>query len=172
MGIYINNVFVPNINITLPGIMPSGILSISSGGITNVYNYKSININIKDDFNNYLLNQSVFNTNYENLRATKINPYTFFNCYSLASINLPNCVSIGSGAFRECTSLASINLSNCNYINDHAFYGCSTLATINLPNCISIGSGAFEGCKALTSITLPKCKYIESSAFYDCRSLI
>ena len=84
--------------------------------------------------------------------------YTFYNCTSLTSVNIPNSVTlIGGGAFSGCSSLTSIDIPD---------------------NVTIIGSLAFENCINLTSITIPSKvtqfgNYwnTESKCFYGCTAL-
>ena len=71
-------------------------------------------------------------------------------------------VSIGLKAFLSCTSLASIHIPNSvTIIGDAAFGGCSSLKSISIPNSVTSigtndGSGAFSGCYSLKSINIPE----------------
>ena len=92
---------------------------------------------------------------------TKIEDGTFYNCTSLASVNLPSGLdSIGSRYF---------NLGS----NKGVFEGCTSLTSINIPNGVtSIGGRAFSGCSGLTSISVPSgVTKIEDGTFYNCTSL-
>ena len=100
-----------------------------------------------------------------------IGNYALNSCYSLTSINLPNCLSVDIGAFANCSALTYINLPNCSYISNSAIRDCRSLKSINLPNCLSVGSHAFGYCETLTSISLPLCEYVCYGAFEDCYSL-
>ena len=74
--------------------------------------------------------------------VTSIGDSAFYNCRSLASINIPdsitsigskafNATSIGYGAFSHCSSLANIMIAESVVnIGDCAFYDCSSLKTI------------------------------------------
>ena len=105
----------------------------------------------------------------------RIGDYAFFNCSSLASIELPSSVtSIGNYAFYECSSLASIELpSSVTSIGNHAFSGCSSLSSVELPSSVgSIGYNAFYGCSSLSSVELPSSvTSIGSGAFSGCSSI-
>ena len=89
--------------------------------------------------------------NYEGISysVTSIRSGTFWDCYELTSITIPN--SVTSIGYR-------------------AFYGCSSLTSITIPNSVtSIGNGAFYGCSDLTSITIPNSvTFIGEGAFYNC----
>ena len=108
--------------------------------------------------------------------ATKINSYAFYNCSSLTSVVLGDCVtSIGEYAFSGCDSLTSIVIGdNVTSIGYDAFYNCSSLTSITIPNSVtSIGDYAFYNCSSLTSITIPKSvTSIGVGAFYNCYKLV
>ena len=107
--------------------------------------------------------------------VTGIGYYTFYGCYSLASITIPNGVTnIGPQAFYACYSLASITIPNSiTGIGQQAFYGCYSLASITIPNGVtSIEGFAFYDCYSLASITIPNgVTSIEGNAFNKCYSL-
>lgn len=109
---------------------------------------------------------------YENPIISEIGSYTFYNCTSLTSIDLPQVTSIGSYAFYRCSSLASINLPKATSIGSSAFYNCSSLTSISLPKTTSIGSYAFAYCSSLISIDLPETTSIGSYAFRNCYHLL
>ena len=64
----------------------------------------------------------------------RIGYMAFYNCSSLYSITIPNCVtSIDQGAFYQCTGLASINIpSKLTSIGGQAFFYCQNLNTVNI----------------------------------------
>ena len=79
---------------------------------------------------------------------------SFFGCYSLTSITIPNSIeSIGTGAFSACSSLTNIVIPNSvESIGTSALSGCSSLTNIVIPNSVeSIGGSAFQNCRSLTT---------------------
>ena len=135
--------------------------------------------------------------NATNLQNIYVN--AFFNCISLANINIPNTVTtIETGAFLRCSKLTqitiptgvqiinastfadctllntvTINATNLQIIADNAFYNCISLANINIPNTVTtIETGAFLRCSKLTQITIPTgVQIINASTFADCTLL-
>lgn len=87
------------------------------------------------------------------------------------TVNLPNCLYVGSYAFRDCYSLSQISLPVCSSIGYKAFYECHSLSQVSLPVCSSIGSLAFFGCSSLLQVSLPMCSSIGNYAFEWCKSL-
>ena len=103
--------------------------------------------------------------------STAING-SFYNCGSLTSVTLGDCVK-SIGGFYGCSSLPSITIpSGVTIIGDGCFGYCRSLETINLPSGItSIGGSAFQYC-AIRNITLPNAlETIGSNAFYNCGNL-
>ncbi len=106
---------------------------------------------------------------------TEIGDHAFYSCSSLASIAIPNSVSvINSYAFAFASSLSNIELSSSVItIGDNAFNNCYRLVSIELPNSIAtIESSAFISCSGLTSIVIPETvTSIGYSAFRYCTGL-
>ena len=115
------------------------------------------------------------NYNGEVYSVKSIDNYAFYNCTSLASINISEGVtSIGQSVFAFCNSLTSINIpKSVTSIGDYVFYGCTSLASINIPEGItSIGKSTFSGCTSLASIKIPEgVTSIGDEAFRACNSL-
>lgn len=118
------------------------------------------------DFVNLVLPNPVVHEYYEEYgmqhdeyTLTTIGWGAFYNCTSLASIEIPNSVTtIEGSAFYNCTSLASIELPNSlTTIEQETFYGCTGLTgSLTIPNYVtSIGDYAFYDCSGLTgSLTI------------------
>ena len=107
--------------------------------------------------------------------VTSVGSYTFYECYSLSSINIPEGVrSIGSNAFNYCSSLSSINiLESVTSIGNYTFQNCYSLSSINIPEGVrSIGTYAFNYCSSLSSINIPKgVTSVGSYTFQNCSSI-
>lgn len=99
-----------------------------------------------------------------NNSASYVASYIFNNNSILQTINLLNCISIGSSAFYSCSNLVSVSLPECNEIGSGAFYRCG-FSEIYLPECKRIYETAFANCSNLSYISLPKCEYISGPAF-------
>ena len=89
----------------------------------------------------------------------RIDNYAFAYCSSLDGIEFPNTLRvINWSAFQNCSSLTSINLSDCldlGTIEGYAFNGCSTLETVYLPKNLNwIGERAFGNCRKLANLTV------------------
>ena len=101
--------------------------------------------------------------------------YTFYNCYNLTSIKIPNSVtSIGYSAFLYCSRLTSVTIPNSvKTIGNRGFNSCTGLTSITIPDSVtSIDSEAFQNCNKLTSITIPNSvTSIGSQAFDMCTGL-
>ena len=129
--------------------------------------------------------------------VTTIEPYTFYGCEKLSSVELTKGLTIiGEWVFAGCTSLEKVELpEGLESIEDFAFNGCNKLGsvvfsaglkkiggsafagtmlkTVALPEGVtSIGEEAFSYCGSLKSVELRKgLTSIGGSAFSGCESL-
>jgi len=110
-------------------------------------------------------------------KSTTIAPWSFYNCYELTKIVVPNDLkNIADNAFAECRSLENITLPNgVTSIGNWAFAYCDKLQKLSFePNSSlqSIGDYAFKGCDSLSTIILPEgLKIIGNCAFQICTKL-
>ena len=106
---------------------------------------------------------------------TIIGPWTFFACYSLTNVTIPNSVTIiGNGAFAACTSLANVTIpQNVTTIGYRTFWACYSLTNVTIPGSVTtIGVEAFVGCYSLTSLMIPNSvTTIANGAFAACTNL-
>ncbi|MBO6031925.1 MAG: leucine-rich repeat protein [Prevotella sp.] len=93
-----------------------------------------------------------------------VSSYTFTNCQSLASVNLPDTVTeIGNGAFSDCRSLETVILPHSvSVIFDEAFDGCSSISSLTAPAGLDLtylGANVFRGCSSslFDTVTIPGC---------------
>ena len=107
--------------------------------------------------------------------ADSIKNYAFYNCASIKSVEIDDCVTyIGEDAFYNCESIKSVEMGDSvKYIGRGAFLHCSGLSSITINNNItSISEVTFAGCSGLTSVTIPESvTSIGYSAFQECSSL-
>lgn len=92
----------------------------------------------------------------EGSQLTTIEPYVFFYCESLKSIDLPNSLTtIGDGAFLECYALESVTLGSSVETIGASAFNCAPISSITIPASVtSIGKWAFYDCKNLEHVTL------------------
>ena len=108
-------------------------------------------------------------------RTASIGSNTFYNCYSLTHINIPDgATNIWYNVFSGCCSLTHINIpDSVTSIRNTAFYGCYSLTHINIPDGVtSIENDAFRNCYSLTHINIPDgVTNIGYNTFSGCYSL-
>ena len=148
----------------------------------NAYDF-TVQVTYRGDFSDSYSNEysgavtipSTVTYNDQMYSVTSIKQYTFYNCSSLTSIAIPECVtSIGDHAFYGCSSLTFVNIpEGVALIDSYTFYGCKTLKCITIPeNVVSIGYRAFYFCCNLTSIAIPNgVASIGKGAFSNCINL-
>lgn len=111
----------------------------------------------------------------ERKNAERIGQYAFKSCYSLASIDFPECVTVLRGAFERCSSLSIAYLSKAIGLDAYAFYYCSNLQEIHADSVITIDGECFAYCSKLRVVDLPNCVQIESNTnampFRSCYSI-
>ncbi|MBQ7387023.1 MAG: leucine-rich repeat domain-containing protein [Clostridia bacterium] len=84
--------------------------------------------------------------------------------YELASINLPDVLSIGEGAFRYCSRLSSVTAPKLQIIGEEAFSD-TALTYAAFPEVTTLEYGAFMSCSSLSKAWLPKATDIGNMAF-------
>ena len=85
--------------------------------------------------------------------------------------NIANSASFVYSSCFEYKLVETVDLPNCLYVGSNGFYYCASLTTVNLPVCTSLYNNAFRNCARLTSISLPNCSYVGQRAFYSCTNL-
>lgn len=129
-------------------------------------------------------NTNLYNDVYRNMlqkveigkNVTAVGDSAFYECYSLASISLPETIagSISISAFKYCSSLSFIVLpKDVTGIGGEAFYSCNALKSLSIPMAVkSIGNYVFKECDSLASIVIPnEVNSISNNVFYACSSL-
>ena len=92
----------------------------------------------------------------------------FTECSYLSGYYIPSCTDLDIGAFAQCTELTSASFLLCQYIGFSAFWGCSKLESVSFPVCSYIGSSAFKDCASLTRASFPSCTTLGNDAFLNC----
>ncbi len=82
----------------------------------------------------------------------------------LASISLPDVLTIGSSAFKRCVYLTSLYAPNVQTVGASAFEA-TALTSVELPKATTIGSSGFRLCTSLTTVKLPSATIIGDRAF-------
>lgn len=122
--------------------------------------------------NSYIQTVNLPNCLYLGSNKTWTSECLFFGyCRNLRVVSLPLCSIILNSAFISCNHLSSVYIPTCNYLGENCFKNCTALTSISLPVCEVLGRSCFESCSSLTSISLPVCKVIGSSCFQYCSSL-
>ena len=114
-------------------------------------------------------------TELDGLAVTSIGESAFWQCESLTSVEIPDCVTnLGDNAFFSCENLESVAIGKgVSVISFRAFYGCSALKDLTISEGVSrIDTSAFSYCTGLIDIVLPdSINYIDSFAFAFCSDL-
>ena len=87
------------------------------------------------------------------------------------TVDLPNCLYVGSNAFYYCASLTTVSLPACTTLYDYAFRYCGNLSSVSLPKVIRMSGYCFANCVSLQTISLPNCSYVSRYAFWGCTNL-
>lgn len=87
------------------------------------------------------------------------------------TVDLPNCLYVGSNAFYYCASLTTVNLPVCTSLYNYAFRYCGNLSYVSLPNVVRMSGYCFAKCVSLQTISLPNCSYVSRYAFWNCTNL-
>ena len=104
----------------------------------------------------------------------KIGDYAFYQCKSLASIDMSGVVSIGHSAFFSCDALTSIVIpGSVTSIGFAAFFSCDALTNVTIGNRVTtIGEYAFASCRCITNLSIGNgVTSIGVYAFNGCSSL-
>ena len=105
-----------------------------------------------------------------NYRVTEVGRDAFFNCGEITTVKMgANVEVIEPYAFYLCSGMTTLNLGHVTTIGNAAFGDCFELAQVTIPNSVTyIGDYGFGGC-GLTSVTIPATvELIEDKAFHNC----
>lgn len=109
------------------------------------------------------------------LQVMTVGLEAFFNCTTLTSITLPQCVRfIGKNAFKACPLKEMTIPASVEHIGDCAFYFCEELRDVHFDGdkVRSIGNSTFYHCVSLRSINIPDgVESIGNRAFSYCETL-
>ena len=94
-----------------------------------------------------------------------------FEYKAVQTVDLPNCLYVGSNGFYNCVSLTTVNMPVCTSLYNNAFRSCNNLSYISIPNVTGLSGYCFGNCTALETISLPKCSYLNRYAFRSCYNL-
>jgi hypothetical protein len=82
-------------------------------------------------------------------------------------VNLVSLTIADYYSFYNCTSLSSLNLPALDTVGDSCFYNCTALLTIDLPLLTTCQQSCFSNCYLLTSISLPSCTDLGGTVLDD-----
>ena len=107
---------------------------------------------------------------------TSIGDKSFYNCYSLNNVTLPNSLtSIGNQAFYSNYAMENITIpSGVTSIGTSAFENCTAMTFVNINSDeVSIGDNAFKGDTSLTAVTINSSGVtIGNNVFIGCTRLL
>jgi hypothetical protein len=126
------------------------------------------------------INSSCFNhSGFSNITIPEtvnfIEPFAFFQCNELKSIDLSKCNKldvINESTFELCSSLENINLPKNIKTIEYCSFASVPVQAIVLPKSVTVlGESCFESCNKLESINLENVKIINERCFRDCVNL-
>ena len=155
------------VNVSVPGIVPSGTSAITANGIYDVTNFASASVSVPIP-SGYI----------QPTGTSSITSNGIYDITSFASVDV-NVSGGGGGGDHDAedsiiarTISGAYENSRVTAIGRHAFANCSSLTSVNFPNVTTIQSHAFFNCKELNTISFPNAASISGSAFYGCSSLM
>ena len=145
--------------------------------------YTSSDGKIVTPFNHDAFPGNIVSNTYENgqgvmtfdLQVMNVGLEAFYNCTTLTSVTLPQCVRfIGKNAFKSCPLKEVTIPASVEHIGDRAFYFCKSLERVrfNGNKVRSVGEATFYNCTSLRSIDIPdNVESIGNWAFSFCEML-
>jgi len=111
---------------------------------------------------------------FESDSITQISSSVFYNCTSLKSVNLPNCVTNNqsvSDVFRGCTNLEHVYMPKVVLIGSNSFRDTTSLKKIALPSLTNSRSDFFNG-SGVEEADMGQCSNVYINTFGNCHNLI
>jgi hypothetical protein len=107
-------------------------------------------------------------------KATIISEGAFRDCSSLASVLIPDAITIGTenefwGPFIGCQSLTTVSFPAAQFLGRDAFFFCKQLITASFPSAKTLGLYAFGNCFSLLTITFPANATTFGNTFDNCQ---
>ena len=145
--------------------------------------YTSSDGKIVMPFNHDAFPGNIVSNTYENgqgvmtfdLQVMNVGLEAFYNCTTLTSVTLPQCVRfIGKNAFKSCPLNEVTIPASVEHIGDRAFYFCKNLERVrfNGNKVRSVGEATFYNCTSLRSMDIPdNVESIGNWAFSFCEML-
>ena len=106
-------------------------------------------------------------------RLTKLSPWMFAGCTSLARLELPSSVtSLGRGTFLK-SGLEEFSMNKLSSLEPQAFRSCAGLKTVRVSDkVVTLPPYTFKGCTSLQQVLFPaSVREIEKETFMGCTSL-
>ena len=182
------------VNVSVPGIVPSGTINILNNGIYSISEYASANVSVP---------QGITPSGTSVITANGLYNVTDF---SQASVSVPipsgyiqpaGTSSITSNGIYDITSFASIDVNVSGGGGDHeaeneiiaktisgtytnnevtmigkyVFTECNYLESVSFASVGTVGISAFYKCSKLTEAILPTCRMLGQGTFYSCSAL-
>ncbi len=144
--------------------LPSSVTTIGSGAFAGVANMQSVDLSNITNFNKYAFaNSGIVEITLPAI-MTILPEGAFFGCEKLTTVNgSENILTIGKQAFYNCASLANINIDKAVKVEFGAFQN-SGLRTISAVKLEDIGARAFEG-SSIVNVEFPMSKKLGYRAF-------
>ncbi len=102
--------------------------------------------------------------------AISIGSGAFYSCKGLKEVSAPKATAIGNNAFMSLYAFESIDAPNVTVISGYAFYQCESLTEINFPLTTTIGDAAFCS-SSISQAIFPSAIYVGTHAFQSCENL-
>lgn len=146
-------------------ILPESVIKITDNAFTDCTSLSTINLSqIVEICTSSFKNCKNLNGNLTLTNLKTIGDYAFRNCTGITSVEMPVATEIGRNAFQSCSKLQSVDIPNCISLGTddipydykgECFRGCSSLSTITLSDKLKYIPYATFQSTNLTSIKLP-----------------